>query len=121
MPLDFRLHIYDMTHPPVPYKPPQNRRISQRMHGDIEGVDTTMKEIKTIRGHAGWWTITDSHLSPDNERYAHSVSFILNSDRARSLVYYRMIYSSHASAIPDSYPSHFPITSSFIGSNSLHG
>lgn len=31
-----------------------------------------MKTIKTIRGVTGRWTITDSHLSPDNERMIYS-------------------------------------------------
>jgi len=34
--------------------------------------DTTMKTLKTIEGVPGNWTITDSHLSPDNERMIYS-------------------------------------------------
>ena len=34
--------------------------------------DSTMKIIKSIQGHSGRWTITDSHLSPDNERMVYS-------------------------------------------------
>ena len=33
-----------------------------------------MKVIKVIRGSPGGWTITDAHLSPDNERL---VSFLM--------------------------------------------
>jgi WD repeat-containing protein 23 len=33
-----------------------------------DGHHTTMKVINTIDGHPGRWTITDSHLSPDNEK-----------------------------------------------------
>lgn len=30
-----------------------------------------MKVIKVIQGISGGWTITDAHLSPDNERYVY--------------------------------------------------
>ncbi|OJA12343.1 hypothetical protein AZE42_02787 [Rhizopogon vesiculosus] len=68
---DFRLHIYDMTSPPSPYiKRPRNTRRSATGIWDDNGNDhyTTLKELKTIQGCPGRWTITDSHLSPDNER-----------------------------------------------------
>ncbi|KAI0256995.1 hypothetical protein BJV78DRAFT_1159430 [Lactifluus subvellereus] len=31
-----------------------------------------MKVIKVIQGISGGWTITDAHLSPDNERIIYS-------------------------------------------------
>jgi len=55
---DFRIHIYDTTAPPS----------SKPIINTQENHQTTMKTIKTIRGVVGSWTITDSHLSPDNER-----------------------------------------------------
>ncbi|KAF8338165.1 uncharacterized protein EI90DRAFT_3041918 [Cantharellus anzutake] len=58
---DFRLHIYDATHPP-----------SLAVSGDQSEDETTMKETKTINAVPGNWTITDSHLSPDNERMIYS-------------------------------------------------
>ena len=33
-----------------------------------DGHATTMEVIKTIQAAPGRWTITDSHLSPDNQR-----------------------------------------------------
>jgi hypothetical protein len=30
---------------------------------------TTLNIIKVIQGVSGGWTITDAHLSPDNERF----------------------------------------------------
>jgi WD repeat-containing protein 23 len=36
------------------------------------GQDSTMHIIKSIQGNPGRWTITDSHLSPDNERMIYS-------------------------------------------------
>ncbi|TFY79706.1 hypothetical protein EWM64_g4307 [Hericium alpestre] len=65
---DFRLHIYDVTAPPQRTRPIHETRY-RRMRPDHE---TTMKVMKTIPGHAGRWTITDSHLSPDNERIIYS-------------------------------------------------
>lgn len=68
---DFRLHIYDMTSPPSPYmKRPRNLRRSATGVWDDSDCDhdTTLKILKTIQGSAGRWTITDSHLSPNNER-----------------------------------------------------
>ncbi|KAG8925809.1 hypothetical protein FRC02_009393 [Tulasnella sp. 418] len=57
---DFRLHIYDTTAPPQP------RQVIDRSH------ETTMKVLKTVDGVPGSWTITDSHLSPDNEKLIYS-------------------------------------------------
>ncbi|KAI0308327.1 WD40-repeat-containing domain protein [Multifurca ochricompacta] len=63
---DFRLHIYDMTVPPTNPKqvPRPGERYSRR--SALE-EPTTMKVIKVIQGTSGGWTITDAHLSPDNE------------------------------------------------------
>lgn len=72
---DFRLHIYDMTSPPSPYmKRPRNlRRSATGVWDDSDrDHDTTLKVLKTIQGCTGRWTITDSHLSPDNERMIYS-------------------------------------------------
>ncbi|KAA1467844.1 WD40 repeat-like protein [Dentipellis sp. KUC8613] len=63
---DFRLHVYDMTAPPQRMSVPETRRYRRSDH------ETTMKVMKTIVGHPGRWTITDSHLSPDNERIIYS-------------------------------------------------
>ena len=61
---DFNLHVYDMTAPQIPGKTPN------LLHYDNDsGHRTTMKVLKTIKGIPEGWTITDSHLSPDNERY----------------------------------------------------
>jgi len=69
---DFRLQVYDMTSPPAKYiKPRRNpRRTGRTSLFDDQDRDheSTLKVLKTIRGHPGRWTITDSHLSPDNER-----------------------------------------------------
>ncbi|KAG6919041.1 hypothetical protein DXG01_009751 [Tephrocybe rancida] len=56
---DFRLHVFDSTHPP------------SRAQA-YPGLQTTMKVRKTIQGHPGRWTITDTNLSPDNERMIYS-------------------------------------------------
>ncbi|EED77561.1 predicted protein, partial [Postia placenta Mad-698-R] len=63
---DFRLHVYDTTAPLVPYGPLRSRIEDEQRYGHA----TTMKVMKTINAHPGRWTITDSHLSPDNQRYA---------------------------------------------------
>lgn len=63
-----------MTSPPLPPSPyskrPRNiRRSATGVWDDVEhDHDTTLKVLKTIQGCPGRWTITDSHLSPDNER-----------------------------------------------------
>ncbi|KAG2120636.1 WD40-repeat-containing domain protein [Suillus discolor] len=72
---DFRLHIYDMTSPPSPYmkRPRTLRRSATGVWDDSDcDHDTTLKILKTIQGSAGRWTITDSHLSPNNERMIYS-------------------------------------------------
>ncbi|KAI0931267.1 hypothetical protein AcW1_001283 [Taiwanofungus camphoratus] len=65
---DFRLHVYDTAAPLVPYSP-----IRSRVRDEMDyGHETTMKVIKTIHAHPGRWTITDSHLSPDNQRMIYA-------------------------------------------------
>ena len=59
---DFRLHVYDTT-APLTIPDPINRRNHDGTH------TTSMKIIKTIQAQPDRWTITDSHLSPDNQRY----------------------------------------------------
>jgi len=59
---DFRMHVYDTTRP-ITQSP-------GRSHG---AHTTTMHVAKTIDGIGDGWTITDSHLSPDNERLAYAV------------------------------------------------
>ncbi|KAI0275309.1 WD40-repeat-containing domain protein [Gloeopeniophorella convolvens] len=68
---DFRLHVYDMTSPPTePRQPPRpNDRWARRA---VPDEPTTLKVIKMIQGIPGGWTITDAHLSPDNERIIYS-------------------------------------------------
>ncbi|KIJ65056.1 hypothetical protein HYDPIDRAFT_88817 [Hydnomerulius pinastri MD-312] len=69
---DFRLHVYDMTSPPVKHaKRPRNLRRGAAIEDDRDH-ESTLKVLKTIQGHPGRWTITDSHLSPDNERMIYS-------------------------------------------------
>ncbi|RPD55853.1 WD40 repeat-like protein [Lentinus tigrinus ALCF2SS1-6] len=58
---NFRLHVYDMK---APFKP---RPLESR-----DGHATTMEIIKTIQAAPGRWTITDSHLSPDNQRMIYA-------------------------------------------------
>lgn len=54
-----------MTAPPMPAPTiPFRRTFGAADH------QTTLKVHKTINGMPGRWTITDSHLSPDNERSA---------------------------------------------------
>ncbi|THH13014.1 hypothetical protein EW146_g7163 [Bondarzewia mesenterica] len=71
---DFRLHIYDATAPPIKPQPRATNQAQFRRHRnvDIPDHESTMKAIKIINGHPGRWTITDSHLSPDNERIIYS-------------------------------------------------
>ena len=67
--IDFRLHVYDMTAPITPTVPNVPRsRGARNPYLIIDDHDTSMKVIKTIHAHPGGWTITDSHLSPDNQR-----------------------------------------------------
>ncbi|EKM61354.1 uncharacterized protein PHACADRAFT_247904 [Phanerochaete carnosa HHB-10118-sp] len=69
---DFRLHVYDTTAPIVPRSP--TARASQRLRGGLfaHDHDSCMKVIKTIQAQPGGWTITDSHLSPDNQRMIYA-------------------------------------------------
>jgi WD repeat-containing protein 23 len=62
-PPDWKLHVYDTTVAPKLRGP---KTTAQTPHSDH---DTTMSVIKDITAAEGGWTITDSHLSPDNERY----------------------------------------------------
>ncbi|KAI0361487.1 WD40 repeat-like protein [Trametes cingulata] len=64
---NFRLHVYDMK---APFKPLSPTR-TQRQEFD-DGHTTTMEVIKTIQAAPGRWTITDSHLSPDNQRMIYA-------------------------------------------------
>ncbi|KAL4069807.1 WD40-repeat-containing domain protein [Scleroderma yunnanense] len=72
---DFRLHVYDMTAPRLKC-PRRRRRLTRPPASEWDDSDrdkeTTLKVLKTIQGHPGRWTITDSHLSPDNERIIYS-------------------------------------------------
>ncbi|TDL28344.1 WD40 repeat-like protein [Rickenella mellea] len=69
---DFKLHIYDMTSSPSlkTAESIRQRRLTSS-HGPSDH-DTTMKVMKIIQGVHGQWTITDSHLSPNNERMIYS-------------------------------------------------
>jgi DDB1- and CUL4-associated factor 11 len=51
-----------MTKPPTTWTPARRREMGNDEH------QTTLHVRKTVEGGQGWWTITDSHLSPDNER-----------------------------------------------------
>ncbi|KAG5352432.1 hypothetical protein C0989_002334 [Termitomyces sp. Mn162] len=62
--LDFRLHVFDTTKPPI-------RHGTARLQS-YPGLQTNMKVRKCIQGHLGQWTITDANLSPDNERMIYS-------------------------------------------------
>ncbi|KAF9245903.1 WD40 repeat-like protein [Melanogaster broomeanus] len=72
---DFRLHVYDMTSPPAKYvKRSRNVLRGTTLYDESEhDHESTLKVLKTIQGHPGRWTITDSHLSPDNERQSPTV------------------------------------------------
>lgn len=61
--IDFRLHVYDTK---APFKTQRAARLPRQEYDD--GHTTTMEVIKTIQAAPGRWTITDSHLSPDNQR-----------------------------------------------------
>ncbi|OSD03189.1 WD40 repeat-like protein [Trametes coccinea BRFM310] len=64
---NFRLHVYDMK---APFRQQSPAR-PQRQEFD-DGHTTTMQVIKTIQAAPGRWTITDSHLSPDNQRMIYA-------------------------------------------------
>jgi len=59
-----------MTAPPSkPTRAVQpNDRLSRR---SVYDEPTTLNIIKVIQGVSGGWTITDAHLSPDNERFVN--------------------------------------------------
>ncbi|GJE85863.1 WD40 repeat-like protein [Phanerochaete sordida] len=68
---DFRLHVYDTTAPTMPRTP--TARASRLRAGLLtHDHDSSMKVIKTIHAQPGGWTITDSHLSPDNQRMIYA-------------------------------------------------
>lgn len=71
--LDFNLHIYDMTAAPTRRGNP----ILQPYDGD-SGHQTTMKVHKSIQGFPGGWTITDSHLSPNNDRLVYFLLLVID-------------------------------------------
>ena len=60
--IDYKLRVYDMKAAPH--------------HSGDYSHRSTMKLINTIQGQPGRWTITDSHLSPDDQRYDPSPSLI---------------------------------------------
>lgn len=69
--VDFRLHIFDTTAPPT--NPKQVPQPTEWHHQPwVPDEPTTMKVLKVIQGSPGGWTITDAHLSPDNERLLES-------------------------------------------------
>ncbi|KAI0066418.1 WD40 repeat-like protein [Artomyces pyxidatus] len=68
---DFQLHIYDMTAPRKQPDPPRIVSTGRRTFV-ANREQTTLKVLKTIDGAPGQWTITDSHLSPDNQRIIYS-------------------------------------------------
>ncbi|KAI6047837.1 WD40-repeat-containing domain protein [Pisolithus marmoratus] len=72
---DFRLHLYDMTAPPSNYGQQRRgvkRHVTSAWDTNDRDHETTLKVLKVIEGRQGYWTITDSHLSPDNERIIYS-------------------------------------------------
>ena len=71
---DFRMHIFDTTAPPSTNPKQVPRPAEWHRPRWVADEPTTMKVIKVIRGSPGGWTITDAHLSPDNERL---VSFLM--------------------------------------------
>jgi DDB1- and CUL4-associated factor 11 len=74
--LDFRLHIYDMTAPLADPRQAMRRQTDRLSRLAALEELTTMKVIKVIQGVSGGWTITDAHLSPDNERFVYHASCI---------------------------------------------
>ena len=53
---------------PLTQKSVENRNQQSRRYMYEGGHKSNMKVIKSIQGHHGQWTITDSHLSPNNEK-----------------------------------------------------
>lgn len=68
--VDFRLHIYDMTAPLADPRRALQRPAERLYRSSAPEEPTTMKVMKVIQGVPGSWTITDAHLSPDNEWFA---------------------------------------------------
>jgi WD repeat-containing protein 23 len=67
--LDFRLFVYDTTAPLRTYTPrPQRPRLRAHYYQEEDGHSTTMPTLKSTALIHGNWTITDTHLSPDNQR-----------------------------------------------------
>ncbi|CDO75481.1 hypothetical protein BN946_scf184935.g17 [Trametes cinnabarina] len=64
---NFRLHVYDMK---APFRQQSPSRPQRQEYDD--GHTTIMQVIKTIQAAPGRWTITDSHLSPDNQRMIYA-------------------------------------------------
>ncbi|KAI0825009.1 WD40 repeat-like protein [Trametes gibbosa] len=64
---NFKLHVYDTA---APLKTQRGSRLMRQVFDD--GHTTTMQVIKTIQAAPGRWTITDSHLSPDNQRMIYA-------------------------------------------------
>jgi len=64
---DWRLHVYDTK---APFTTLERRPLGRNAH--YTDHETTMKTLKTVDAVPGSWTITDSHLSPDNERLIYA-------------------------------------------------
>ncbi|KAH9944278.1 WD40 repeat-like protein [Epithele typhae] len=60
----FKIHVYDTTKP--------LRTDLRQVRGSRDGHATSMEVIKTVNAVPGGWTITDSHLSPDNQRMIYA-------------------------------------------------
>lgn len=74
--------------------PRRNRGIGD-IHFEMDSHhQTTMKVHKSIRGIESGWTITDSHLSPDNERCIPYSFYLLIK---LITVFARLIYSAMVS------------------------
>ncbi|KAF8504268.1 WD40-repeat-containing domain protein [Gautieria morchelliformis] len=69
---DWRLHVYDTKAPLGLVSKARETTSERRRHAVVPEHETTMKTIKTVNAVPGQWTITDSHLSPDNERLIYS-------------------------------------------------
>ncbi|EJD47958.1 WD40 repeat-like protein [Auricularia subglabra TFB-10046 SS5] len=65
---DFRLDIFSTTEPADPFA--SSGRLGRR--GIHSTSQSTMKNVGSIRGSGEGWTVTDSHLSPDNERLIYA-------------------------------------------------
>jgi len=71
---EFKVSVYDMTAPPTRpedrLKAAERARARGNRHHIYDHSKSNLKTIKTIHGTDGSWTMTDTHLSPDNQRYA---------------------------------------------------